>query len=439
MARHPLTALCVLLVLLLAGCSKQGSPDETPGVVPPTPDSLTFLDPVAVTGASVGEPGILLQNGTLWVHAPGGLWKSTDGGLTWTDATPTGGVILGGDADLAIGADGSLYWTDLLNLASISVFSSHDGGASWFFQPLASDYPGDDRQWIATGPDAGPLGSGEAVYLAYNHLASNVVVTKSTDGGMTFVGRTAVLRPQTEFWSMGNLLVDAKGTVYAVYSLGNALKPYGDDALPTVDFSVQVVVSKDGGLTWTEHQVVDSEGSPGEIFPVIALDDAGNLYATWAENMGDHIEVKYATSRDQGTTWSAPVVVQQWHGTGVMPWVDASSPGHVAIAFYWANETAISDDVQGDWTLHLATTTNGLDAAPAWTETQVWDQPVLVGGLCTTGITCGLPNGGQGSRDLLDFHQVRIDEHGYPNFAFAKASGGGTQTYYTRQLTGPTL
>lgn len=440
-----LAATAIAGAIILAGCPAAQLPGQidrsdkaaaTPAT--PDPDAVTFSPPVLV-GAHVGEPGFRVgPDGTLWVHAPGGLWKSTDNGVTFTDITHTfgPGPVVGGDADLAIGKDGSLYYTDLQALVAISVYSSHNGGISWFENPLASMVPGDDRQWIEAGPDAGPLSQGgEAVYLVFNHIPTNVFMTKSIDGGKTWLGKNVVLTtPQSQFWSMGNMLVSPRdGMIHMIYSLGNAAQPYGDGTLP-VDYQLRMSASRDGGLTWKETTVVDTAGNSGQIFPALAMDTEDGLYAAWAVEEGGRDLVQIAHSEDRGLTWSAPVTLNALGTSGVMPWIDVSTPGHAVVAWYQTDEAVLSSAASGDWYLQMATTTDARNAQAAWSQTRVWNEPIKNGVICTTGITC------MGGRELLDFFQVRIGKDGYPAIVFAdRAHGQNTETYFTRQLTGPTL
>lgn len=427
------------LLLLLTGCNNiPGDIATSSRADAPVVEPALFMPPVAV-GARVGEPGFRVgPDGTVWVHAPGGLWKSTDNGITFSEITTFGpGPVVGGDADLAIGKDGSLYYTDLQALVAISVFSSHNGAASWFENPLASMVPGDDRQWIEAGPDAGPLSlGGEAVYLVFNHIPTNVFMTKSVDGGKVWVGKNVVLTTsQAEFWSMGNMLIDPRdGTLSVIYSLGNALQPIGDGQLPYVDYRINMSRSMDGGLTWTEVTIVDTEGNSGQIFPTIAQDREGGLYAAWAVVEGDRDLVQMSHSEDRGSTWSAPVTLNPEGTSAVMPWIDVSTPGHAVVAWYQTDQAVLSHIAPGNWFLQMATTLDARNPEAVWEQTRVWDQPVKLGGICTLGIMC------DGDRELLDFFQVRIGTDGYPAIVFTQEiEGEGVNSFFTRQLAGQKL
>src|SRR6266508_6047943 len=79
-------------------------------------EAATFGTPVVVTGQDTGEPGIdVAPDGTLYVNAPTGLlsnlpgspsfvFRSTDGGASWTQ-TPAdlrANLPGGGDSDVAV-------------------------------------------------------------------------------------------------------------------------------------------------------------------------------------------------------------------------------------------------------------------------------------------------------------------------------------------------
>lgn len=411
----------LLVTALLAGCgSKPAATSTSPA---PIMDSSLWTQPVKVgTG---GEPGLRLAgNGTVYIHVPGDLFVSHDDGATWTslaDNLNAAGPVLGGDADLAIGKDGTLYYSDLEELAALSVYASQDGGKSWTENPDASVLPGDDRQWLEVGPDAGPLASShEALYLVFNNQATNVVASKSTDGGKTWVALPVNKGLQTQFWSQGNLVVDPKdGTVWITYDLGNAARPNGDGVLPATN-EVQVAKSTDGGLTWTLAPVYTASGTDdtGQIFPVIAQDAAGHLYVTFALLHDGHSDIMLSTSSDKGASWSKPVKVNQGAQTAVQPWVDAMGDGRIAVAYYGANESAAPGAVKGDWHVYLATAPDGMAAQPTFTEGLAAQAPNHKGGICTVGIMCGTP-GSSGSRALLDFFQVRLDGKGKAHIVYA--------------------
>src|SRR4051812_20416240 len=103
-----------------------------------------------------GEPSIAVApDGTEYIVAPDGpgvrapsalggygvggslIWRSTDHGRSWTRLgsydVPTGG----GDSDIAVTPDGTLYASGLSYLACSTVGVSADKGQTWLDDPLA--------------------------------------------------------------------------------------------------------------------------------------------------------------------------------------------------------------------------------------------------------------------------------------------------------------
>src|SRR3954463_4998815 len=89
--------------------------------------AASFGTPVVVSGDNASEPGIdVAPDGTVYVNAipgllspapgsPSFIYRSSDGGTTWTKlpASLKANLPGGGDADIAISADGTLSETDL--------------------------------------------------------------------------------------------------------------------------------------------------------------------------------------------------------------------------------------------------------------------------------------------------------------------------------------
>src|SRR5437016_11498000 len=111
-------------------------------------------------------------------EGPGsGLYKSTDGGVTWTPLTghglPAGTV---GRIGLAVGRGGRVY--ALIGAKTdAGLYRSDDGGASW--RLAGSDPRLTNRNWYFCRVTVDPQNP-DVVYVP------NVALLKSTDGGKTF-------------------------------------------------------------------------------------------------------------------------------------------------------------------------------------------------------------------------------------------------------------
>lgn len=143
----------------------------------------------------------------------GGLWRSTDGGDTWTHVLDELSAVY----RVAV-APGAVYATGIGD--DVNLYRSADGGTTW--QRVTDFLPSDD------GDGVGIHGMGVAVDPANpNHLFFSMVdlwhnadagagIAESTDGGTTWAWGNSGLG----LLSVGVLTVGPDGTVYAGTSCG---------------------------------------------------------------------------------------------------------------------------------------------------------------------------------------------------------------------------
>src|SRR3954462_14749953 len=86
------------------------------------PDGAGVRAPAALGGAGVG--------GSL-------IWRSTDHGRTWTRARAHRRAPWGGDSDIAVTPDGTLFASGLSYLACSTISRSGDKGSTWVPMPVA--------------------------------------------------------------------------------------------------------------------------------------------------------------------------------------------------------------------------------------------------------------------------------------------------------------
>lgn len=137
------------------------------------------------------------NNNTFWIGTPaGGLWRTTDGGNTWTPLTDNNGVL--GVSDIA----------------------------------LANDFETSNTMYIATGDRAG----GSLWALGGNNANDNnsIGVLKSTDGGETWTQTGLTFLPKDRI-VLGRLLIDPND--------GNIMLAGATDG---------IYRSEDAGETWTK-------------------------------------------------------------------------------------------------------------------------------------------------------------------------------------------
>ncbi|CAN5717719.1 hypothetical protein BH18ACT15_BH18ACT15_04200 [soil metagenome] len=388
------------------------STPKTAQTLPPASDprGLQFMPIVTVDPQrDVAEPSLRVdKKGNTYVCGPFGAsraadyaQKSEDNGDTFRVlGTPPEGRIApggGGDCEISVApeknAQGNynLSYTGLEALLNFSTGRSQDEGRSFLSQIFSSSIPAVDRQWMASN------GQNE-VYLFYNQIPGGGTVQRSTDGGLTYAPPSSLGNAAPDIFRPGNIVVDSSTspeTLYGTYSNEN---------------KVMVFRSRDQGQTFQQFEVVDAEGRPDNLFPSLAIDTAGNLYAAWIEK--GSFNAYYSFSKDDGATWSAKQLVNRRGAqTTVMPWIEAGSPGRVAVSFYCSPvdgnpEVGGASGFHGPWDVCMNQSTNALAQGADFSQVKVTHHPIHWDSICLSGLACST-NGGD--RTLLDFFQTRMD------------------------------
>ncbi len=429
--------LLLASAVLAGGCL--ASPPDAPGPVaatatdaPREPFAFMPLALISERGAG-GEPVIAITPaGTIlvaahpgWTHTRqpaspnlvlGGeaqslMWRSTDGGATWEHAGPLpagpkGAWVGVSDPDLAVDADGRVFFTDLGGLVYTAVARSDDDGKTWL--PGNPVMPGPvDRQWLAA--------YGTDVWFSANYFAEERVM-KSTDGGVTWtrVGEASC---------RGDIVADPlDGTLYIGCGDG-------------------VDVSTDGGATWSEKSTPGAHA--GDLaLQEPAIDAAGNVYVAWSE----HGTVRVAGSPDKGETWTTPIdagaPLGLTGGTTVWPWVVAGDAGRVAVVWLGTPTGSDPERAEGEWFLYQATILDAMGEAPVVTAAQASEGPVHAGPICQGGTGCQLDPDPSGDRRLGDFFEAAVDAEGFVHTAVAVTTlvdDTISHPGYVRQTAGPRL
>ena len=392
-------------------------------VVPNLPaNAATFGAPVVVSSADNSEPGVeVAPDGTLYVHAPTGipLWssiyRSTNGGATWGQLTSiTRASVGGGDIDMAIQPNGKLLFTDLW-LGSSTVGVSSDKGNTWIQNPIEGVLA-QDRQWVQTTGD-------DIAYHLTHQLAAGLMVSKSFDGGLTYVQHTiaATTLDQGNCICPPGYLIAEKGTATTV----DGVKRLGTDDKVGVIYSTSTGVkfsrSLNGGLTFS-HAIVDPTGGASTLdsFPIVANAGGDNLVAVWLENASSSSRVMISRSADWGKTWG-PSSVLVSAGSSVFPWVDAKG-SKVAVTLYHTTATGGPDKVANasQWFIkYLESSNGGASFGPLETADPT---AVKSGPICTDGLNCNA------DRELGDFQMVAIDNAGMANISYVRSIDGNFNT-----------
>ena len=325
-----------------------------PGTAPPPPQPRlaplggtpwTHFGPAPVNiGGGVGWSGRIAgvaadpsnANVIYIAAAGGGVWKTTNGGTSWTPLTDTQPTLAMGAIALAPSNPNILYaGTGEANNSEDSaygfgVLKSTDAGATWTLtgssvfnlatiSKIAVDPGNPNVAYVAVTPPGLPAGS-----FAY---AGTPGIWKTTDGGATWANTTVGLTQSFEGYS--DVAIDPRsGTVYM--AIGSYFSGFGTNG---------VYRSTNGGASWAPSGNFPIGGNNGRISFALSPSNAtapATLYAAIARGVnsspsGELLAIE--KSSDGGTTWVPLTVPNYMSGQGWYNNSIAVSPTNANIVF----------------------------------------------------------------------------------------------------------
>lgn len=409
-----------------------------------------FSAPMMLKGYAGGEPSIALDPSNskyVYVTAPQsfptganvvfggsttsgvGVWASRDGGKTFPIAQNIGSAFGGGDSDVEVGTDGTVYVADL-EAAGAAVCTSTDHGATFSSGNAAKSADGcknvttnqqgpeNDRQWLTVGHN-----QTDAVYLTYHDFAAGYpIIERSDDHGATFTPCGTILNPQSQ---AGQQYSPSNGTLVAKPAIDPAGRMYVEVTEPPLESppvgaslnSLFIAESDNGcptGTVFKNYTVYTNPGANlGKIFNSVTVDRAGNVYviAAGQTKAGQTTtNVWLFVSHDHGVHWTAPIRVNTPNlKANVMPAVVGGLRGNqVAVGWFGTTDSGDPNNQTNQWRYYVATS---FDAGKHFSQTTVTPSPIHYGDICTQGLFCGLLPNQPGNRNLADFDSMIVDPH----------------------------
>lgn len=339
--------------------------------------SSLFRIPVASDGAPCrgGDPSVVYSRrdaafyvSTLCHRDPGDLlselhvWKSVDGGATWTDPGSSAIAVTNRAADgsiddsfnfdkelLAVDNNPSSPYYGRLYMTFIE-FNTHPSGkyddfcpaqvaftdavptanpraSTWTQVAIEPDSPGSkgigpsNNQWVQ--PVVDETGALNVAYASEDCNSTRdraLFFRRSTNGGQTFGPRVQIDKPG-QWRSDPNKVHTKLPGMHARTGLSPSLvfDPTRDRLLFAYgnainnDYDVSLQVSDDFGATWSDARFLatTASGDPApsnQFFPALAVDESGNIHAIWYDGRNDPskhlIETFQGLSTDGGATWT---------------------------------------------------------------------------------------------------------------------------------------
>jgi hypothetical protein len=446
-----------------------GVPGSTPGneVGPPTisrtTGKLNFSAATVVDAQRTeGEPlDTFDKNGNLWESGPWGtttqnsfIHRSTDNGLEFHLDSPNGlrpdPGPGGGDTDIVTDDQGYQYFVDLESLVNLGTSVSNDNGNNWRKNPAAVQNTAVDRQWYAVDNGTTSSAADNTVFLGFHESAVGTFIYSSpgstgpTDavGGLVWQNAAAnAPLPLASDATCGQLRFDP---VYRnLYSACNE----GDHIRMTIG---HVAPGQRTGIVFHNVALPASPGGggPGHLFPAMAVDKGGNVYAAWIDTNDNN--VYYSSSSDQGNTWTSPVQVNSAPATtNEFIWAQGGAAGTVALAWLgtdvagqpdtfpnWATDPHGATAVK--WWGYVGVISNATKATATIAQERFTEKPMHYGQICNQGIGCTVSSG---DRTMADYMGFNLDKSGAIRIVYNDTTSQhhGAHLFEVRQVGGKTI
>jgi len=382
-----------------------------------------------------------------------GFGYSLDGGLSWVNGVlPALESQQRTDPVLDTDSQGNFYYQSMGHgsVNSSSVFKSTDGGVSW--SDPVHQFIG-DKNWIAIDKTNGD--SNGNIYSSWRRASSTnpdssyvpKYFIRSTDGGLSYQEPDVALPVNN--YGFGRIAIGAEGEVYLSGVSEDILSTNSLGILRKGHYFLKSVNAKDTTIapTFTAQKIdmggnvimlftptgPNPQGSYGDV--QIATDKStgamrGNIYMLayalpygWQVG-GDPLDMFFVRSEDGGDSWSAPLRIND------------DMPSETAFQWFPMMDVASNSRIDAVW----YDTRNGTGTNPArmsqlfysysWDGGQSWSKNKVVTPSFNTHLPYRIVNGKEQQADKIGDYTHLVSDTNGAHIAYSATFNGEQDVYY---------
>ncbi len=309
------------------GANVAGAPVFTPSLIPPptiplSNASWSLIGPAPVANGQV--PGVNPVSGRVAGIAPdptnaniiylatagGGVWKTTDGGGSWTPLTDNQPTLFMGAIAVAPTNPNIIYagtgesTNALDSYYGLGVLVSTDAGATWTLQNNGGAFTRKTFSKIVVDPTNANIVYGAVANGGSNGVGGNDGIWKSVDGGVTWTNTTVAIPGVTGNSVFSDLVINSTTPSQLFCAVGN----------PGGAAENGVYVTNNGGATWAAAGNFPGGAADGNIKIDISRSNPLTLYASASDPATQGI-LFVDKSVDGGVTWTNTTMPPNYLGT----------------------------------------------------------------------------------------------------------------------------